>query len=88
MHRAEIVVVGVVFETPSEVFEATVEATEEAIYNSLFKAETVTSNGRTTDALPIEDRAAAQETAGARPRRTVRLAVTSRNDPMASARRG
>lgn len=38
----------------SPVFEATVEATEEAIYNSLFKAETVTSNGRTVDALPID----------------------------------
>ena len=38
----------------SSVFEATVEATEEAIYNSLLMAETVTSNGRTVDALPIE----------------------------------
>lgn len=38
----------------SAVFEATVEATEEAIYNSLFMAETVTSNGRTIEALPIE----------------------------------
>jgi D-aminopeptidase len=38
----------------SPLFEATVEATEEAIYNSLFKAETVTSNGRTVEALPIE----------------------------------
>jgi D-aminopeptidase len=38
----------------SSLFEATVEATEEAIYNSLLKAETVTSNGRTVQALPIE----------------------------------
>lgn len=38
----------------SGLFEATVEATEEAIYNSLFKAQTVTSNGRTVEALPIE----------------------------------
>ena len=38
----------------SALFEATVEATEEAIYNSLLKAETVTSNGRTVEALPIE----------------------------------
>jgi D-aminopeptidase len=38
----------------SALFEATVEATEEAIYNSLLKAETVTSNGRTVQALPIE----------------------------------
>lgn len=41
----------------SGVFEATVEATEEAIYNSLLKAETVTSNGRTVEALPIEETA-------------------------------
>ncbi|HIC52788.1 MAG TPA: S58 family peptidase [Gemmatimonadetes bacterium] len=39
----------------SPLFEATVEATEEAIYNSLFKAVTVTSNGRTVEALPIEE---------------------------------
>jgi D-aminopeptidase len=41
----------------SPIFEATVEATEEAIYNSLFKAVTVTSNGRTVEALPIEETA-------------------------------
>ena len=40
--------------TVSPLFEATVEATEEAIYNSLFMAETVTSNGRTVEALPID----------------------------------
>ncbi len=39
----------------SPLFEATVEATEEAIYNSLFKAVTVTSNGRTVEALPIAE---------------------------------
>ncbi len=38
----------------SAVFEATVEATEEAIYNSLFEATTVTSRGRTVDALPLD----------------------------------
>jgi len=38
----------------SPLFEATVEATEEAILNSLFMAETVTSNGRTVEALPID----------------------------------
>jgi len=38
----------------SALFEATVEATEEAIYNSLLKAVTVTSNGRTVQALPLE----------------------------------
>jgi D-aminopeptidase len=42
-------------ESMSGIFQATVEATEEAIYNSLFKAETVTSNGRTVEALPIEE---------------------------------
>ncbi len=41
-------------ESVSALFEATVEATEEAIYNSLLKARTVTSNGRTVQALPIE----------------------------------
>ena len=41
----------------SALFQATVEATEEAIYNSLFKAETVTSNGRTVEALPITETA-------------------------------
>jgi D-aminopeptidase len=38
----------------SALFEGAVEATEEAIYNSLFKAETVTSNGRTVRALPLD----------------------------------
>jgi len=37
----------------SPLFQAVVEATEEAIYNSLFKATTVTGMGRTADALPI-----------------------------------
>lgn len=39
----------------SGLFQATVEATEEAIYNSLLKAETVTSNGWTAEALPLEE---------------------------------
>lgn len=38
----------------SPLFPAVIEATEEAIYNSLFQAETVTSNGRTVEALPVE----------------------------------
>ncbi len=42
-------------EQMSGVFEAAVEATEEAIYNSLLKAETVTGNGRTVPALPLEE---------------------------------
>ena len=39
----------------SPLFQATVEATEEAIYNSVLRAETVTSNGRTVEAIPIEE---------------------------------
>jgi len=38
----------------SPLFQATVEATEEAIYNSLFKATTVSGQNRTAEALPIE----------------------------------
>jgi D-aminopeptidase len=38
----------------SALFAATVEATEEAIYNSLFKATTTTGNGRTVEAIPID----------------------------------
>jgi D-aminopeptidase len=38
----------------SALFQAVVEATEEAIYNSLFKATTVTSRGRTVEALPLD----------------------------------
>ncbi|MFN0110633.1 MAG: P1 family peptidase [Blastocatellia bacterium] len=39
----------------SPLFQAVVEATEEAIYNSLFRATTITGrNGNTVEALPIE----------------------------------
>ena len=38
----------------SPLFEAVIEATEEAIYNSLFKATTTTANGLTVEALPID----------------------------------
>jgi D-aminopeptidase len=38
----------------SALFQAVVEATEEAIYNSLFQATTVTSGGRTVEALPLD----------------------------------
>jgi len=38
----------------SALFPAVIEATEEAIYNSLFRAETTTGNGRTVPALPVE----------------------------------
>jgi D-aminopeptidase len=38
----------------SGLFQGVAEATEEAIYNSLFKATTVTSNGMTVEALPLD----------------------------------
>lgn len=38
----------------SALFQGVVEATEEAIYNSLFAATTVSSNGRTIEALPLD----------------------------------
>jgi D-aminopeptidase len=40
-------------EAMSPLFLAAIEATEEAIYNSLLRATTVTGNGRTVEALPI-----------------------------------
>ena len=39
---------------PSPLFEAAIEATEEAIYNSMLKATTVTGNGHTAEALSID----------------------------------
>jgi D-aminopeptidase len=41
-------------EEMSGLFQAVVEATEEAIYNSLFQATSVTANGRTVDAIPLD----------------------------------
>jgi D-aminopeptidase len=38
----------------SPLFLAVIEATEEAVYNSIFKATTMTGNGHTVEALPIE----------------------------------
>ncbi len=38
----------------SPLFLAAIEATEEAVYNSMFKATSMTSNGHTIEALPIE----------------------------------
>jgi D-aminopeptidase len=37
----------------SPLFEAVIEAAEEAVYNSMFKATTITGNGHTIEALPI-----------------------------------
>jgi D-aminopeptidase len=41
-------------EEMSGLFEAAVESTEEAIYNSLFQATTVTGSGRTVEAIPLD----------------------------------
>ncbi len=41
-------------EAVSPLFLAVIEATEEAIYNSLFKATTITGRGRTVQALPMD----------------------------------
>jgi len=38
----------------SPLFLAAIEATEEAVYNSIFKATTMTGNGHTVEALPID----------------------------------
>jgi len=38
----------------SPLFQAVIETTEEAILNSLFKATSVTGNGRTVEALPLD----------------------------------
>ena len=38
----------------SPLFQAAIEATEEAIYNSMFMATTVTSRGRTVSAIPLD----------------------------------
>jgi D-aminopeptidase len=37
----------------SPLFLAVIEATEEAVYNSLFRAKTTTGQNRTVEALPI-----------------------------------
>jgi D-aminopeptidase len=39
----------------SALFEATMDASEEAIYNSLLKAMDTTSRGRTVRALPVDE---------------------------------
>jgi D-aminopeptidase len=48
-HRGQAAAIEV-----SGLFEATLDATEEAIYNSMLKAGDVTGNGRTVRALPVE----------------------------------
>lgn len=41
-------------EALSPLFQAALEATEEAVYNALFMAETMTGSGRTVEALPLD----------------------------------
>jgi D-aminopeptidase len=41
-------------EAMSPLFQAALEATEEAVYNSLFRARTTSANGLTIEALPLE----------------------------------
>ena len=41
-------------EPMSGLFQAAVEATEEALYNSLFMATTTTANGKTVEAIPLD----------------------------------
>ena len=38
----------------SPLFQAALEATEEAVYNSLLRATTVTSRGATVEAIPVD----------------------------------
>jgi D-aminopeptidase len=42
-------------ESMSPLFEAVIEATEEAIYNSMFRAHDVTGNGHSVKALPLQE---------------------------------
>jgi D-aminopeptidase len=51
----------------SPLFEAVIEATEEAIYNSLFRAHDITGNGHTVKALPLKETIALLKKHGAIP---------------------
>ena len=46
---------SLVNESMSPLFAAAAEATEEAIYNAIFKATTVSSARGTLEAIPVED---------------------------------
>jgi D-aminopeptidase len=52
-NRAPSTIKTVPNDAMSPLFLAVIEATEEAIYNSLFRAVTTTGRGRTVEALPI-----------------------------------
>jgi len=53
----------------SPLFEAVIEATEEAIYNSMFMATTVTGRGRTVSAIPLDSVRAVLRKYGIAPKR-------------------
>jgi D-aminopeptidase len=55
-------------ENISAVFEATLDATEEAIYNSMLKATDTNGNGRTVRALPIDELTRLLQKYGRQPR--------------------
>ncbi len=57
-HRRPAATDGAADRCVSGLFEAVLDATEEAIYNSLLKATDTTGNGRTVRAMPIEPLAA------------------------------
>jgi D-aminopeptidase len=54
MNARRLAVEELANEEMSGLFEAAVESTEEAIYNSLFQATTTTGNGRTVEAIPLD----------------------------------
>lgn len=54
-------------ESMSPLFEAVIEATEEAIYNSMFGAHDMTGNGHTVKALPLQETIALLKKHGAIP---------------------
>ena len=53
-HVARVAVAELSNDDMSALFQAAVESTEEAIYNSLFQATTVQGNGATVEALPLD----------------------------------
>jgi D-aminopeptidase len=50
-HRVELLT----NDAMSPLFQAAIEATEEAVYNSTFRATTMTGNGHKVEALPIDE---------------------------------
>jgi D-aminopeptidase len=54
MNARRLAVEELANEEMSGLFEAAVESTEEAIYNSLFQATTTSGNGRTVEAIPLD----------------------------------